>query len=56
LAGAKGFVLFFSLFAAVCIFLRHSAAKIEGVTGDTIGAASEIAETLALLGAAVFIS
>lgn len=44
----KGLILFFSLLAAILVFLRCSSGRIGGVTGDTIGAASEIAEALTL--------
>lgn len=49
LMGMKGIILFVILSAVIFLFIRYSKRKIGGITGDTIGATNEIAETSALL-------
>jgi len=49
LAGLKGIFLFIFALLPVFLFINHSKRKIGGVTGDTIGATSEIAEVTILL-------
>ncbi|MBN2453810.1 MAG: adenosylcobinamide-GDP ribazoletransferase, partial [Candidatus Omnitrophica bacterium] len=47
--GIKGAIVFISSSAAVLLFTWYVKKKIGGMTGDTIGAANEIAETAVLL-------
>lgn len=49
LLGAKGALLFVLLSAVVFLFIKYIKARIGGMTGDTIGAINEVAETAALL-------
>lgn len=49
LAGMKGIVLFALLTAVIFLFIQYVKRKIGGMTGDTVGAANEIAEAAALL-------
>ncbi len=44
LVGLKGFLLFILGFIPVFLFMRFSQSRIGGMTGDTLGAANEIAE------------
>lgn len=48
LANLKGIIAFFGALAAVYVFINYGKRKIGGMTGDTIGATSEIAEVLVL--------
>ena len=48
LLGLKGVAIFFSSLVPILIFIRYSQNRIGGMTGDTIGAISEIAEASAL--------
>ncbi|MFH1882920.1 MAG: adenosylcobinamide-GDP ribazoletransferase [Planctomycetota bacterium] len=45
----KGIVLLVLSFAVVLLFISYAKKKIGGMTGDTIGAVSEVAEVLILL-------
>ncbi|MDP2943497.1 MAG: adenosylcobinamide-GDP ribazoletransferase, partial [Candidatus Omnitrophota bacterium] len=45
----KGVILFALLSAAMFLFIKCIQRRIGGMTGDTIGATSEVAETAALL-------
>lgn len=45
----KGLVIFFALVLSFIFFLRYIKKRIGGVTGDTIGALSELIEVLVLL-------
>ena len=49
LLGLKGVVLFIFSLVPVLLFINYARKKIGGMTGDTIGAASEIAEVGVLL-------
>ena len=49
LMGVKGVILFVILLAVIFLFIQYAKRKIGGMTGDTIGAANEIAEAAALL-------
>lgn len=49
LAGLKGLVLFLVSLSLIFLFIKYVKKKIGGMTGDTIGATSEIAEALILL-------
>lgn len=49
LMGIKGIILFALLLATIFLFIQYAKRKIGGMTGDTIGATSEIAEAAALL-------
>jgi len=49
LMGTKGIILFALLSATIFIFIQYVKKKIGGMTGDTIGAVNEIAESAALL-------
>jgi adenosylcobinamide-GDP ribazoletransferase len=48
LMGFEGIVLFVFSFACVLLFINYARKKIDGMTGDTIGATSEIAEITVL--------
>lgn len=48
LVGLKGIIIFFSSLIPALIFIRYAKRKIGGMTGDTIGAVSEIAEVSTL--------
>ncbi len=48
LFGLKGIIIFFSSLIPALIFICHAKSKIGGMTGDTIGAVSEIAEVSTL--------
>lgn len=48
LLGLKGIVIFFSSIVPSLIFIRYVRNRIGGMTGDTIGAVSEIAEVSSL--------
>jgi adenosylcobinamide-GDP ribazoletransferase len=50
----SGIVLFVLSFTGVLLFINYSKRKIGGMTGDTIGAASEIAEVMLLLWAMIY--
>ncbi|MFH2137371.1 MAG: adenosylcobinamide-GDP ribazoletransferase [Candidatus Omnitrophota bacterium] len=54
LCGIKGVMGFVFTFACVFVFKLFVRKKISGMTGDTIGAASEIAEVIILLSALIF--
>ncbi len=45
----KGVIVFALLSAAMFLFIKCIQRRIGGMTGDTIGAISEVAETAALL-------
>ena len=47
--GLKGVVLFIFSLVPVLLFIKYTKRKIGGMTGDTIGAVSEIAEVGVLL-------
>ena len=49
LMGIRGVILFVITLAVVSIFIRYAKRKIGGMTGDTVGAANEIAEAASLL-------
>lgn len=49
LAGLKGLVLLVLSLAMILLFINYVKKRIDGMTGDTIGATSEIAEVLMLL-------
>jgi len=49
LAKVTGLILFTLAFLPVFLFINYAKSKIGGMTGDTIGAASEIAEVFVLL-------
>jgi len=49
LMSIKGVILFVLLSAAMFLFIKCIQRRIGGMTGDTIGATSEVAEALALL-------
>lgn len=49
LIGLKGLVLFVISLSLIFLFINYTKRKIGGMTGDTIGATSEIAEALILL-------
>lgn len=49
LIGLKGLVLFVISLSLMLLFINYAKRKIGGMTGDTIGATSEIAEALILL-------
>lgn len=49
MAKLKGMLVFFSVFVSVLLFIQYVKRKIGGMTGDTIGATSEIAEVVVLL-------
>lgn len=48
LFGLKGIIIFFSSLIPALIFICHAKSKIGGMTGDTIGAVSEITEVSVL--------
>jgi adenosylcobinamide-GDP ribazoletransferase len=48
LFGLKGIIIFFSSLIPALLFIRYVKARIGGMTGDTIGAVSEITEVSAL--------
>lgn len=48
LFGLKGIIIFFSSLIPALIFICHAKSKIGGMTGDTIGAVSEITEVSTL--------
>ena len=48
LFGLKGIIIFFISLIPVLLFIRYVKARIGGMTGDTIGAVSEITEVSAL--------
>ncbi|MDP2928021.1 MAG: adenosylcobinamide-GDP ribazoletransferase [Candidatus Omnitrophota bacterium] len=48
LFGLKGIIIFFSSLISALLFIRYVKARIGGMTGDTIGAVSEITEVSAL--------
>jgi len=54
LMGLKGVILLIFSLVPVLLFINYTKKKIGGMTGDTIGAASEIAETGVLLFAVCF--
>ena len=49
LSGLRGVILFFSSLLPAFLFLQYIKKRIDGMTGDTIGALSEIAEVTVLL-------
>ena len=49
LMGVKGVILFVILLAVIFLFIQYVKRKIGGMTGDTVGAANEIAEAASLL-------
>ena len=49
LMSVKGVILFALLAAAMFLFIKRAQRRIGGMTGDTIGATSEVAEAAALL-------
>ncbi|MFA6079626.1 MAG: adenosylcobinamide-GDP ribazoletransferase [Candidatus Omnitrophota bacterium] len=49
LMGLKGIIIFFIALPPVLLFIYYIKNKIGGMTGDTIGAASELAEIVLLL-------
>jgi adenosylcobinamide-GDP ribazoletransferase len=49
LASFKGFILFIISLIPIFLFISYIKRRISGMTGDTIGATSEIAEVLILL-------
>jgi adenosylcobinamide-GDP ribazoletransferase len=49
LIGIRGVILFVIMLAVVSVFIRYAKKKIGGMTGDTVGAANEIAEAASLL-------
>lgn len=53
-ASGKGVLLWGAVLAASLLFVLVARRKIGGMTGDTIGAAAELAETAALLAAAAW--
>lgn len=48
LFGLKGIIIFFSSFIPALLFIRYAKTRIGGMTGDTLGAVSEIAEVSTL--------
>lgn len=52
----KGLILFFLSMAVVFLFLLYIKRKIGGMTGDTIGAASEVGEVLILLFSSIMVN
>ena len=52
--GYTGMVVAMFIMIVVFLFSRYCQLKIGGATGDTIGAACEIAEAVALLGVFLF--
>lgn len=48
LAGQKGLVIFILAFAPIFLFICYAKKRIDGMTGDTIGATNEIAEVVVL--------
>lgn len=54
LLGAKGILMFFSSIIMPASFIYYARRKIGGMTGDTLGAANEIAEVSVLFCALIF--
>jgi len=54
MAKLKGMLVFFSGVFSVLLFILYVKRKIDGMTGDTIGATSEISEVVVLLSILIF--
>ena len=54
LSGLKGVAIFFSSLVIPALFIYYVRHRISGMTGDTLGAASEIAEVSTLFSALIF--
>jgi len=54
LSGLKGVAIFFSSLVIPVLFIYYVRHRISGMTGDTLGAASEIAEVSTLFSALIF--
>lgn len=55
LVNVKGVLLFLLAYAVVFLFIKYIKKKIDGMTGDTIGATSEIAEIAVLFFALIYL-